>query len=361
MRDFVVKLNRRLAQGVYNRALADVRAGNLERASTPVLFANIVSVFVLSVPLIIMMLGLWLMWVGYPNVGSLVFGALFLAAGLYLMPRRVRCPDNVSRRADMPQTFALLDDICLQLDAPKYTALLIDESFNASVTTIGKERLITIGAPLWEVATNAEKLAVLGHETGHMVNNDPGRRWLISKALDSLRQWDAAFGDGGGNVAAELVLAPLNLITEMLTRLIVKMIFIESQRAEYLADFMGARVSGPHNMMSLLELITLLPLADERLNTMFGAGSLRGRDMLAELARAVTQAPHEVREKRLLEMREQKHSVDRTHPPSVYRIAFLQQIDVPPPQSMTLSALDAEWAPHLKRVGDMFYEKVNVQ
>ncbi|MGL5009680.1 MAG: M48 family metallopeptidase, partial [Paracoccaceae bacterium] len=142
----------------------------------------------LAIPVIAIGAGLFLIWQLAPAILGIAFGALLIALGIFLLPRRPKLPDGLLRRADLPQSFAMLDEICAQLATPAITGIAIDTSFNAYVTEIGRERILGFGVIMWAALNDDQRLAVLGHEVAHLVNGDPARRGLIARLIRTVKR-----------------------------------------------------------------------------------------------------------------------------------------------------------------------------
>ena len=81
-----------------------------------------------------------------------------------------------------------------------------------------------------------------------------------------------------------------------------------------------------------------------------------GVEMIDRLARAINEASEEATEAQLQKMRDEKLAVDTTHPPSQYRIAFLELLRDAGEEldgaSLDMTALDRELEPLIAKQGD---------
>ena len=130
----------------------------------------------------------WVLWLERFSLVGCLYGGLLLATGWWLRPRRT-APVAGQGRADLPLTFGLLDRLCAETGAPLIDRLEVNQQFNAFVTTRRGKRLLGLGVLLWAALEPAEKLALLGHELGHLVNNDPARRVIVHQAMATLDRW----------------------------------------------------------------------------------------------------------------------------------------------------------------------------
>lgn len=180
-------------------------------------------------------------------------------------------------RAEAPCLYALLDRCCAELGCRVPDRISIGADFNASTWRAGlaQRRVLRLGAPLWTVLTGPEQLALLGHELGHQVNGDTTRTLLASSAWRSLSEWTSLFhpdrvqgsGPGTGSLRRG---GPIGLASDMLGPLFILLLTLPffgiavglravltrlqlrcGQRAEYLADELGARLAGTEAALSL--------------------------------------------------------------------------------------------------------------
>ena len=98
-------------------------------------------------------------------------------------------PDLLQRRRDMPDSFALPDAICDRLGASQIDAVRPDFDFNADVVEIRGERGLGPGMVPWQALLADEKLALIGHEAGQLINKDPVRGRLPGPAGGLLDRW----------------------------------------------------------------------------------------------------------------------------------------------------------------------------
>jgi Zn-dependent protease with chaperone function len=237
--------HRRTGELIWRCAQRDYANGTLQRSGAGSAVAHVIAFGVLLIPALCVLLGLVTLWRLWPAVPATLLGIALVMLGAYLFPRPSKLPDGVKRRADLPATFAVLDQLCARLKSPPVTAVAFDDAFNASVTEIGKDRLLTVGVVLWAALTDAERLAMLGHEIAHLVNGDPARGRLFGQALGVTRRWLHALSPANAdNVFAEVFLAPFALVAEVVLAALLRQLYLASQRAEYLADAIGAEVSG---------------------------------------------------------------------------------------------------------------------
>jgi heat shock protein HtpX len=121
-----------------------------------------------------------------------------------------------------------------------------------------------LGLPLWGALPPQQRVALLGHELGHLVNGDPRRGLLVQPAYRTLGQLANLFRPvryAGVNALAEFlarqvmrVLARLAWLGQLLLITVGQR---DAQRAEYLADQVAARVAGSSAAAGVLRSLLL--------------------------------------------------------------------------------------------------------
>jgi heat shock protein HtpX len=348
-------------------ALADARlsprtataARTITTAAALLLLAGIVALAVL---------GVWLLVVDFFSLFT-VLGAVLLGVAFLLRPRLGRLSDLTDQRVSVdperaPHLFALVERVAAAIGAPMPQVLLLDHRLNAFTITVGvrRTRVLCLGLPLWATLEPQQRVALLGHELGHFVNGDVRRGPLVHVAETTLGRVARMFATDGmaGGGFIELV---VSLITRVLGRLVsataqtlqVLLVWIsqrDSQRAEYLADELAARVGGTAAAVALADHLVILASIDTvvRREARAGNGMSAWREA-AGVARA------NLTEKLPLLRRvtcRTEVSLYASHPPSGLRAQMLERR---PSQTavVTLTDLDAadidrELAEHQRRV-----------
>jgi heat shock protein HtpX len=216
-------------------------------------------------------------------VAGVVFkalGALGIAVAVLLRPRlgRVRSrlagADELSRER-APQLFELLDRVAAAVGAPAPHHVLLDFEWNASVSTVGlrRRRLLTLGLPLWAVLRPQERVALLGHEFGHLVNGDLRRMLGGQLALSSFGRLAQLLLPDRVEAADGTSMSLLTRIGQVLTwplmwslAQVCWLIHLganvvgarNGQRAEYYADGLGVRAGGSAAALSLADAVLTL-------------------------------------------------------------------------------------------------------
>lgn len=355
-----------MGQKIFSDALADYSTGQLARTEGNLIAANLVALLAIATPDLIGAQGIWLLYAFYPYPLGMVVAVLMIALAINLMPRRAKLPKGVLGRQDMPQSFALLDQICARMGAQPIDGLVIDLQANASVMQCRGKRILTIGCLLWDGLSPDQRMALLAHEVAHLVNNDPARSGLIWRGLSILDNWHAVLSvqiTGQHSLVVGAIITPLGMLCELLLDLLLRLSHLTSQRKEYMADALAAELAGQGAMISLLEAFSLSDLMDRELLQTHVTGQTDGLTLLRSLATAES-ATAEQREAALRDMRQQALSVDVSHPATVFRIAFLQalphRVAKLPASTQDWQAIDLEWLPKLEMQGELLLTRLEV-
>jgi heat shock protein HtpX len=282
--------------------------------------------------------GIVLLFTNFPNP-AFIFLALLCFALLYLlMPRLPEIQGEILSRQEFPALYQIADRVADALDAKPIDGIVLDWQFNAAFAQFGyrRTRILRLGLPLFDALEGQARVAVLAHELAHGVNGDPARGFFLGTALDMFANWysvlmpDALLYMAGGN-SPSAVIAHLG---EWLARLamrgfaqiprvgawvMVHLYWRDSQRAEYLADYLSTTVSGTDAMIASLS--TTFRGGDLFWSVAQKAALNSGRiNLFDELRRQIasssdaTSASEDWKDAR----------IDATHPPIGLRIEFLQ-------------------------------------
>jgi heat shock protein HtpX len=210
-----------------------------------------------------------------------------------------------------------------------------------------------------------ERVALLGHELGHLVNHDPRRGLVIGSALQTMVSWAyllkpqgqtfimrwsrgvAGIGSGFANALGEVFM----YVAQAIAKVLINLMWHESQRAEYLADHLAGRAAGNRAAASMLAKLSYTVVLQETVLRACNL-SLSGVDVLPQFRTEIASRSTDV----LLAERnnEEAFRFDATHPPLRYRIQFEEAR--PETATVTLSygdsdAIDRELDPWVPVVG----------
>ncbi len=329
------EMNHAQGERVFLDALKDYASGQLRRRQASHVLATLISIAVLVTPVLVAVVGIIVIIAALPSLVGFIFGSLFFAAGIFLLPARYRIPANSLTCADTPELFGALDEVCAVMGAPRIERVVISDDFNAFVVKAGGQCILGIGALLWQAATPAERQALIAHELAHLVNDDPARGKLIGWALQTLSKWDALLAPDphhSGNVIGEIGVIPLRVVVEALERTTLRLLYLQSQRAEYLADALAVRAAGPAAVTQLLQKTSLFGYVQGQWSALHGVGDARGREVLELLVSPVAKLKDAERDDLLNALNFEALTVDGTHPPTGYRLGFIRALPVAAPK-----------------------------
>ncbi len=366
------RLNHRVGEQIFLQAHKDVLENEIDRKTLRLHIANVVAIFVLSLPYGIIVCGAYLIWASNFAWFISVIGLILMVLGVCLIPRQGKLPKNALHRKDAPAVFALIDAVQTKMSAPRIDYLVLGPDMTAFATQLRRpaRTVLGFGAPLWAILDPKERLAILAHELPHLQNGDPNRSGLVHNALKSLDGWvyyltpnrDLASTilhrddfNTGSQTIGDILLGSVVFVIEMLRSLLLRLTFLESQRAEYFADAMGAKVAGKAATRRSLELSVLLSLVRIAFGQAYPIKGATGASFLSGPRQAMRNPDPEKRTQLMNAMRTEKSSLDVTQPPTVFRLAFLDLIDDPESPALDIedlmAAADLELAPRLERIG----------
>ena len=321
---------KRLFEAYANAAASQLRP----RLTLSTLAAWVLTVGVHLISLLVAVSGLLLITTQWPKVIPAGLGVILMAFAWLLRPRLGGPPEQTLDAEAFPALFNLVDEICQALGVQKIRHIEVDEQFNASVYGFGwrQNLALTIGLPLWMTLAPPQKVALLAHEISHCANSDPARGFVIFTALYTLHEWRRALvqpldGDGGlPELIAELLMKSVALLVNVIIWVMSHLLWRESQKAEYLADYLATTICGS---AAMIELLDGLRITTEHINpfllTNVFSPSQSGTAILSRFCEVLDSLPEHERERmrRLDGMIE--GSLDDTHPPTHLRIAFLER------------------------------------
>lgn len=273
--------------------------------------------------------GVWLLFA--PGFVAKALGVVLLALAFALRPRLGRL-DEEARTVDRqaaPQLWALVERVAAQVKAPMPHVLLIGYDLNAYTATVGwkRRRVLCLGLPLWATLEPQERVALLGHELGHFVNGDVRRGLLTSIARTTLGRVAEVFAPSGGSGIVELLTRLLGWIVSRTAALLQVLLFWtsqrDSQRAEYLADELGARVAGTDAAVRLADHLLIGTAVD----TVIRREARAGNGASAWRAAAATARANQAANVPLLRQvsRYTQASLASSHPPIGMRAEMLER------------------------------------
>jgi Zn-dependent protease with chaperone function len=252
---FAFRLNARAFDRVRERSPAR-RAGLLAR-----LVLTAVALPVLALAPACLALAGYLVVIGTPSGPVLAFFLVLLA--LVIRPRVPRLSRDawVVTRGSTPQLFGLIDRIAAATNAPVPQTVILYPATNAFVAMLGlRRRLLAIGLPLWAGLPPQQRVALLGHEMGHLVNHDVRRGRIVGVARRTLVELLDFLFDLARRTA--WIATPILLLPAAALWLANAFLLLigqrDGQRAEYLADEIAAGLAGTDAVAGLLDATLML-------------------------------------------------------------------------------------------------------
>ena len=203
----------------------------------------------------------WTDWEGKLICGLVGAGVLFGGGWVALRALLVRLPPPQGRpltRPEVPELFAVLDDLQQQLhSAPFHQVLLVDEC-NAAVVQVPRlgvlgwsRNYLLLGLPLLDGLSRDEMRAVIAHEFAHL----SGAHGRLSHWLYRLRRsWEEVFKQlSRPQIRGQVSFRPLALkYVDWFWPRFNAHAFVLSRQNEYEADAQAARVAGKQQIASAL-------------------------------------------------------------------------------------------------------------
>src|SRR5262249_33510950 len=197
-----------------------------------------------------------------------------------------------------------------------------------------------------------ERVALLGHEVAHGVNGDGTRGVVIGSALSALDQW-ILFLQGPLHDAATLgqtLAAPalwiLSIPFAALPGLLVRLLWLDKQGAEYFADHRGSTISGTDAAVSLLQRVACVEHLHEVLLRNAYSISQSGARMLALFRDRIANLPDREWERLARLSQREGARLDASHPPTGQRVTLLRAHPVAKPRIVAtqsvMGTIDAE-------------------
>ncbi len=376
---YITELNQRFGETIRDNVVKDIAQGRTIGPSKMRRVTTFFAISILVTPYCVAGLGLAIVLYNLDSILLILLGVIVMAAGYYLRTPKHSNTQMTLRRPEAPTLFALLDDISSSLDAPKIDGIHVNSEFNAYMAEFQtKERVLGIGAPLWLALEPSERLALLAHEVAHLINQDPARGRLAYGALGTLARWQDLFHPPmmvDHETNSRFFYEDRGLFAQLFGLLFggmigsvslgfERLIFADSQRAEYLADVASASVAGGDAEYALLKKCILAPLAENTLNHTHYDGTQDIR-LFENMARAVRVPDAEQADQLYAEAARSLLTVDSSHPPTRYRMEVVAAAGRSAPSlefdAVNWTEIDKELAPHFKRLEQALLSAILIQ
>jgi Zn-dependent protease with chaperone function len=308
------------------------------RITPAIAAAYTISALVLAGTLAMAVGGLLLAVLGFPNPFALIAGVALGGLAVLMRPRFPRAPEGKEvTAAEAPALHAMARKIAEALGVEPPRRIVVDHEFNASWSTVGRRAVPTLGLglPLLTALDADEQVALIAHEIGHGRNGDVRRLRVIAASLGALEALAGALEPDRGESSpsawewgpfADLVdgfLWLLSLPVIALLWLQYLLLMRDSQRAEFLADDLAARVAGTQAAVRMQEQALLAPVWEAVVRQ--SAIRSDGGDLFDQLREAIADVPERERERRRRVARLEEIRLELTHPPTGARIELLER------------------------------------
>jgi heat shock protein HtpX len=383
---FYMNLSEKWGQSLFQHLIAH----NLFEKQPPartLRIAQAISIGVLMLYGLVWVVSLALLGLGLTYKVAFVAGLLGLGIGFFLWPwRKSALPEGIGP-SELPELRKLLRTIAERINAPVPKIICITDEYNASVQEIGYRRtpVLSIGLPLWDMLVEAEKIDLLAHELGHLANQDPLRaKWIHpalmlifntgnlicpDEVLPALLAEDFLFfEDASAFHAARLLEVPIKMLLVLVAKGIwtighglLILLWQESQRAEYKADLFG---------LKFIPLNTLCESMGKMELGSFFYGHAQdwlikkkpAEQLLPEALKKWERLPAKEKQRYRVLMHKEKHRIDATHPPTLYRIQMLEAqvkyVQQYPLESPNWEALNAEIEPYRLNIAERILDRL---
>jgi Zn-dependent protease with chaperone function len=326
-----------------------------------------VAVVIHLVSFSIFVLGVVVLVTSFPQIFAFVAGIPLILLAILLRPQLggIRSGTVILPRAAAPALYGLVDRIGSTMGAHPVEVIALDSRFNASYARVGVRgrRVVWIGLALWNVLSEQQRVAVLGHELAHQVNGDSTQGVVVGSALRTLGEWHQALDSPDWQPQPGSVAAGIEAIAQLLAAQAMKLpragvralfrferslLYQSSQRAEYFADMLAARAASTEAMIGALD---ALYIADPCSGAVRFAARRGETDIwAAEQKFFLSITPREWERYRRIETRDGT-AIDATHPPTNLRIE-LQSSKAAQPAAISVTS--DEWKAIAAEIGSGF-------
>jgi heat shock protein HtpX len=184
--------------------------------------------------------------------------------------------------------------------------------------------------PLFAILSEKEKVALLSHELAHGVNGDPSRGFFIGAAIYTLSQWYSVLHTLSryhGQISffmwfINLISLILEGIVWVLGYTLNYLLWQDSQRAEYLADYLAATISGTEAQLTLLDKLHLKHTF--KISLIIAYANRDGDNFFTNFQQRVNRIPSRELERIRRVEKLANSRIDTTHPPTAHRVDFLK-------------------------------------
>ncbi|WP_066065293.1 M48 family metallopeptidase [Neobacillus soli] len=302
--------------------------------------AFIIATIVHTLSFVSFSFGMYLLTFQYSHFTCLFFGLILIGIAWFTRPRFGKLEDDerILPREEIPAVYAVMDDLTASMGLKKIDGIIIDQNYNAAITKIGWRRrtIVIIGVPYFAALSPEEQCSVMAHELGHYINKDLTYGFYIGTALNTIYDWYTLLDPVPSEQTFEYSL--LDMVTNFLMKvlaqvpfcfywLLLHLIWNKSQIGEYLADYRAAQTCGSLAVANDLEklhyggvyfhCLSKVSLDDGQSN------------VIDEFRKALSLMPEREKKRYKLQCAREKFQLDATHPPTTFRIQFIEKQNLP--------------------------------
>ena len=235
--------------------------------------------------------------------------------------------------ARAPELTALVAEVAELLGTRPPAEIRIDADINAYVAPRGiRERQLVLGAPLWVASAPQGRVALLGHELGHLAHGDLLSLRYVGSAYGTLAHWVALLDPDTTEifeydtpVLVRALLAPPRWLVLGYLRLFDAVNSAAARRQELYADLASALVAGTDAAVEDLE-VTLAPeIIDAAANR--AAMDSRRPDLGDAISERMLTFDVDERAAARRRGAADRRSIDASHPPTVDRLLLLESVE----------------------------------
>lgn len=360
----------RLTAFELNRALLRELGGSLPtrpKATRTRVVLACASVALLAFDLALVVLGILLLVKGAGVVHVLGFVMVLIGVECRIRFPKADLQIGGVSASEAPSLIAVIEQARAAVGGPAIDLVHVSSEWNASCARTGLRRrtVLVIGLPLWGSLGPQARMALLGHEIGHLVNGDPTTSFATQPALTTFARLAAIFNPrglffAGGPVwqwlTAPFVYAifwPVHALCGWAHLALARLAARDHQRAEAYADVLAVRLGGTGGTAELTRLLLFDRVARRAAHTAARDGSADPRSWRASVETAVEQRAADERSLEQLSLRYDASGYG-SHPPAGLRHRLVRswpnvEPAIASPQRL-LDAADLELRRHYERV-----------
>ncbi|MEO2074821.1 MAG: M48 family metallopeptidase [Bacillus sp. (in: firmicutes)] len=307
-----------------------------QRKSIVNMIALMIATIVHTISVASFVFGVYLLFFQHNHFILLFFGLVLLGIAWFTRPRvgKLEKNERIIPKDEMPATYAVLDDLADAMGIKKIDGIIINEDYNAAITKIGWRRrtIVFIGVPLFSALTPDEQCSVFAHELGHYQNKDLTYGFYVGTAINTLYDWYTLLDPVQSEQTFEYSL--LDMITNFILKLLAQIPYLtfslllhllwnQKQIGEYLADYRAAQICGSMTVIKDLEKIHMDRVYYHALSRV-SVNDLQ-TNVIDEFKQALSIMPEREKIRIKLQLAKEKFKLNATHPPTIYRIQFIEK------------------------------------